>query len=103
MAHGFLLDASDAGAEQSGGFQRTTDVRLEAAAGCNEKKWLRETVVQHCELSGRMLGDLCVIALFKIALYAPCPLSQIFYRGVVCFFCRSTHGGDNNMVHVDRE
>lgn len=35
-------------------------------------------------LSGRMPGDLCVIGIFKIALYAPCPLSQISYRGVGC-------------------
>lgn len=87
MAHSFPFDASDAGPKQRGGFQPTTDVRLEAPAGCNEKKWREEKGVQQCELSGRMLGDLGVIAGFKIALYAPRSLSQIFYRGVVCVFC----------------
>lgn len=58
-----------------------------------------EEGVQRCELSGRMPGDLCVIAVFKIALYAPCLLSQISYRGVVwiffflCHDCECTYGG----------
>lgn len=90
MAHSFPFDVSDAGPKQRGYFQPTTD----APAACNERKWLQKKVVQQCELSGRMLGDLCGIAVFKIALHAPCPLSQIFYRGVVCFLCVCwcTHG-----------
>lgn len=55
------------------------------------------------ELGGRMLGDLCVIVVFKIALFAPRLLSQISYRGAVGFFCGCPHGGDNNAVHVDGE
>lgn len=57
-----------------------------------------EEGVQRCELSGRMPGDLCVIAVFKIALYAPCPLSQISYRGAVWYFFFSSVIADALMV-----
>lgn len=54
--------------------------------------------------SKRMPGDLCVIAVCKIGLYAPCPSSQISYRvscgcNVFSWLCcrRDAHLLENNL------